>query len=160
LALSRDGILVGGLQLILGDLDRNLPLGLVWPDLPLSGRQDAAEVALLALSKDARGLFGQLWPLCPLCLSLWRVCRARGILDLWAAVPPRNLPLYRRMGWPLRIVGPLRPHWGEECYPCLLNMDEAEWLVRERARTSPFYLRLVRLAECGPAVSDLSGTGR
>lgn len=135
--------LAGGLQLVRGGTKEGLPCLTVWPELDLEHRSDVADIALLALSSEHRGHKQLFWLLC---IEMWRVCRERGIGELWAEVTPSKLALYRRLGWPLQIAGELRPHWGEECYPCRMTIEEAAARMQEKAQSSASYQALLQQA--------------
>ncbi|HVA91431.1 MAG TPA: hypothetical protein VNL71_16490 [Chloroflexota bacterium] len=120
-AVRVDGRLAGGLQLVLGNTEGRLPVRTVWPELDLAGRADVADVALLAFCREHRGTAGLFWLVCA---ELWRYCAFHGIGELWFEIPPAILRLYRRIGWPLKVAGELREHWGELCYPCRLDVKE------------------------------------
>lgn len=143
-AIEIAGQLAGGIQLVSGSRNEPLPCLAVWPELELEGRTDVAEIALLALRKEYRGQQRLFWPLC---VEVWRFCRQHGITELWAEVTPANLRVYRRFGWPFEVRGPLRTHWGEECYPCCLRIEEAETAFRQAAQRSLWRRALVRQAE-------------
>lgn len=141
--LEVDGKLAGGLQLIHGNEIESLPCLTVWPELELQGRTDVADIALLAIDPAQRGKQDLFWLLC---VEMWRYCRDNQIDYLWAEVTPANLRLYRRLGWPLQIAGPLREHWGEECYPCCMTLDAAKHEVEIKASKSDFYRRILELS--------------
>ena len=134
LGLYVDDELAGGLQLVRGGTQEGLPCLTVWPELPLHRRSDVADIALLALDLKYRGhtkvLFALLWN------HILRVCQENGIAELWAEVAPFNLPLYRRLGWPLEVMSELRPHWGEECYPCRIEVEEAANKMQKKAQSN------------------------
>jgi hypothetical protein len=126
---------VGALQLVRADAWGEMPCRLFWPDADISriaggDARKVGEVLVLALAPSVRGRGDLFWSLGA---ALFRRCRDSGITDLVAEVPPRNLPLYRRLGWPFRIVGDLAIHWGEPCYFCSLNVAEVEAAVRAKA---------------------------
>lgn len=141
--LQRGDRLIGGLELIVGGGAAGLPCQKVWPELSLKGREDVADIALLALDQEHRGQRRLFWLLC---VEMWRFCQARGITELWAEVTPANLKLYQRLGWPLQIAGPLRFHWGEECYPCRMSVEEAALAIQEKATRSKIYQQILERA--------------
>jgi hypothetical protein len=147
-----NGELVGGLQLVRGNEDGLLPCRSVWPELDLAGRMDVADIALLALKAEHRGRRGLFWPLC---VAMWRYCIAEGITEVWAEVPPRNLALYRRMGWSLEIAGPLRLHWGEECFPCRMIIRQVEAAIQAKATSSLHYRAILEIAYHPPLLPPL-----
>ena len=121
LAALLNGQMQGGAQLVLPDAKEGLPGQEVWPEVDQLGDVLAAHVAVLALLPQARGhrsLFGRL------CVELWRQCRSLGVETLWLEATPATLRVYRRMGWPLEVVGELRLHWGEECFLCRMGVEE------------------------------------
>jgi len=127
---------VGGLQLVRASSWDDLPCRLFWPGADITGigggdARMVGEVLVLALDPTVRGRGDLFWLLGA---ALFRCCSAEGITDLLAEVPPRNLPLYRRLGWPFRIVGDLVVHWGEPCYLCHLNVAEVEAAVVSKAQ--------------------------
>lgn len=142
-ALQRDGQMIGGLQLVPGRAGAKLPCLSVWPELDLVGRENIAHIALLALDKPVRGKNRLFWLLC---VEMWRYCQATGITTLWMEVTPANLRCYHRLGWPLHVAGPLRSHWGEDCFPCCLDMREVEAAVVQKARSSLLYQAIVQQA--------------
>jgi hypothetical protein len=73
---------------------------------------------------------------------MWRYCRSHDIATLWIEVTPANLHLYRRLGWPLQIAGPLRPHWGELCYPCWMTIEQIDEEMARKAVRSERYRRI------------------
>jgi len=143
LGLYVDDELVGGLQLVRGGTREGLPCLTVWPELPLCGRCDVADIALLALDPKVRGQKQLFWLLC---IEMWRACREAGISELWAEVTPSKMALYRRLGWPLEVAGELRSHWGEECYPCRMTIEEAAARMQEKAQSSSSYHALLQQA--------------
>lgn len=129
------GELAGGLHLTTPD-SGGLPCLGVWPELELQGRTGLGHVRLLALKPAFRGRYGLLWPLC---VEMWRYCRTVDIAELWMEVTPANLRIYRRLGWPLHVAGPRRPHWGEDCYPCYLRVQEVKDAIVQKAEKSLRY---------------------
>jgi len=141
--LEVDGVLAGGLQLVCGNAHEGLPCLTVWPELDLQGRNDVADIALLALDPTIRGRQELFWLLC---IEMWRYCRDNGIHTLYVEVTPLNLRLYRRLGWPLQVAGPLRKHWSEPCYPCTMTITAAQQEVVDRSAKSPFFQRILQLS--------------
>lgn len=135
-----DGVLVGGLQLVPASLCRTLPCELVWPDVRLPKRSETAHVSILAVRREYRGSAGLLWPLC---VAMWRYCVAQGIADVSLEVTPKTYHLYRRLGWPLEIVGDLRTHWGEGCYLCRMGAAEVAGAMLMKAPRSALYRGIV-----------------
>lgn len=114
----------------------------MWPDADLAGAV-TAHVTILALERPYRGrpgLFG------PLCVELWRWCHDRNVAQIVIEATPPTLRLYRRLGWPLEVIGELRPHWGEECYLCRMGVRQVAEALADRAGRSPSYRLLVEQA--------------
>jgi len=132
---------VGGLRLVLPDEQGRLPSHELWPEVPLNPR--SGHIAILALESAARGQGLLFWRLA---VEMWRYCVGQGITTLLIEVTPRVLPLYRRLGWPLRIVGERRMHWGEECYLCTLGIPEVAQVLLQKAETSAYYRAIVSQA--------------
>jgi hypothetical protein len=139
LAVRVDGELAGGLQAVMGAREADLPYRRVWPEVEADGTA-TAHVTILALEKQYRGrpgLFG------PLCVELWRCCADRNIGRIVIEATPPTLRLYRRLGWPLRIIGDLRLHWGEECYLCCMGVQEVADALADKAKRACSYRVLV-----------------
>ncbi len=142
---------IGALQLVRAGSWDQMPCRLFWADADLSGIADGdvrrvGEVLVLALDASVRGRGDLFWSLGT---ALFRRCTASGITDLVAEVAPRNLPLYRRLGWSFRIVGDLMIHWGEPCYLCHLNIADVESAVKAKAgRGSSRHAQAVLDAYC------------
>jgi len=148
--------LAGGLQVVMSVGGTGLSYRLVWPEVEATGTA-TAHVTMLALEKQYRGrpgLFG------PLCVELWRCCTDRGIEQIVIEATPPTLRLYRRLGWPLRIIGSLRLHWGEECYLCAMGVREVADALAEKAERALSYRLLVdqayRQLPANPSLIDLS----
>lgn len=62
--LTVNGYLAGGLQLVTSNSDEGFPCLKVWSELDLQGRNDIADVALLALRPKFRGQRKLFWLLC------------------------------------------------------------------------------------------------
>lgn len=136
--------LAGGLQVVMGSGEDDLPYRRVWPEVGAGAA--TAHVTILALEKECRGrpgLFG------PLCVELWRCCDARRMERIVIEATPPMLRLYQRLGWPLRIIGDLRPHWGEECYLCCMGVQEVADALAGKAERARSYRALVDQARCG-----------
>lgn len=142
-ALDVEGQGAGGLQLVMPDGAGRLPCQELWPELPTGLASARAHVAILALKKGFRGQERLFWPLG---IELWRSCVGEGIASLFLEVTPRVLPLYRRLGWPLRIEGELRRHWGEACYLCSLGVPEVAEALLRRAEHSSYSRQIVAQA--------------
>lgn len=139
-----DGEMQGGAQLVLPDAAGDLPGCEVWPEIDQTGAGPAAHVAVLALQPEARGhvsLFGRL------CVELWRQCSSLGFETLWLEATPGTLRVYRRLGWPLEIVGELRTHWGEDCFLCRMGIEAVSQSLRRKALRSVVCREWVRLAD-------------
>jgi|ThiBiot_300_plan_2_1041538.scaffolds.fasta_scaffold64628_1 hypothetical protein len=141
--LEVDGNLAGGLQLVRNTEVEGMPCTSVWPELNLQGCNNMADIALLAIKPNLRGQSGLFWLLC---VEMWRYCRVNHVDSLWVEVTPTKLRLYRRLGWPLQIAGPLRKHWDEPCYPCSMTLDAAEQEVTSKAVKSTFYQQILQLS--------------
>lgn len=144
--------LAGGLQVVLGAGEADMPSRRVWPEAGTDGTA-TAHVTILALEKKYRGrpgLFGLL------CVELWRCCRAANAQQIVIEATPPTLRLYRRLGWPLRIIGELRPHWGEECYLCAMGVREVADALAAKAERARSYRVLVNQAHRGPVVRAAS----
>ena len=153
--------LAGGLQAVSGKGDA-LPSRRVWPEVETGGAA-TAHVTILALERQYRGrprLFGCL------CVELWRRCVATGMGQIVIEATPPTLRLYRRLGWPLRIIGDLRPHWGEECYLCCMGVQAVGDALAAKAERSGSYRALVDQAYRdlpggpSPIRPSLTGTAR
>jgi len=138
-----DGALVGGMQLVPAPLCQTLPCELVWPDVRLPRRAETAHISVLAVRREYRGTAELLWPLC---VAMWRYCAAHRIADISLEVTPKTFRLYRRLGWPLEIVGDLRPHWGEECcYLCRMGTADVAGAMLLRTLRSAAYRDIVSM---------------
>lgn len=136
------GVLAGGLQLVPASLGETLPCERVWPEVRLPRRADTAHIAIMALRREHRGTAGLLWPLC---IALWRYCAVNHIADISLEVTPHLYRLYRRLGWPLEVVGELRPHWGEGCYLCRMGTLDVAGAMMTRAMRASSYRGIVAL---------------
>lgn len=143
LAILIGDTIAGGLQAVCGAASNPLPYRRVWPEVDVIDAAYAAHVTVLALDRKYRGrpdLFG------PLCVELWRSCAADGIETIIIEATPATLAVYRRLGWPLEIIGELRRHWGEECYLCRMGVREVAEALSLKARRSPSHRRMVEQA--------------
>ena len=155
--------IIGGIQLVLADPETGtLPCHRVWTELPVPVHAGIAHAAVLAVASEWRGrrdseenrLPAAFWTLCA---SLWRHCLATGITELWLEATPTMLRCYRFLGWPLIVQGPLRSHWGEECYPCKVILREVAGSLAEKATRSLLYKSIFLHALALPvAKSELS----
>ncbi|WP_119324950.1 N-acyl amino acid synthase FeeM domain-containing protein [Capsulimonas corticalis] len=144
-----DHELAGGLQMVLGDGSNALPSQRVWPEIDLSGRSDVAHVVILALRPEYRARHGLFWNIC---VEMWKYCVARGVSEIWIEATPKTLRLYRRIGWPLEIVGDLRMHWDEPCFLCRMGTDEVAAALTSKAERSAAYKAVVDQA--GPILDE------
>ena len=131
--------LVGGLQLVTPDEAKEVPTHQVWPELPtLDATAVILHAAVLAVlpeyrGKDSGAAFWQLGS------ALWRYCVENQVRTVWLEATPKMLRCYRLLGWPLVVIGELREHWGEPCYPCSLSVREVAGSLAERALVSTTY---------------------
>lgn len=136
-----DGGLAGGMQLVPAALCHTLPCELVWPEVRLPRRAETAHISVLAVKREHRGTAELLWPLC---VAMWRYCAAHRITDISLEVTPDLYRLYLRLGWPLEIVGDLRPHWGEDCcYLCRMGTADVAGAMLLRTLRSAEYRNIV-----------------
>lgn len=135
-----DGTLAGGLQLVPASQCVTLPCELVWPEVRLPHRAETAHISIMAVSHEYRGTAELLWPLC---IAMWRYCAAHQVADISLEVTPNLYRLYKRLGWPLEIVGCLRPHWGEDCFLCRMGAAEVAGSMVIRAMRSSGYQTIV-----------------
>ncbi|HEY3329250.1 MAG TPA: hypothetical protein VGK19_04460 [Capsulimonadaceae bacterium] len=133
----------GGIQLELDDGSGFWSFQYVWPQSKPICDAKTAHIAVLALVPEVRGRQRLFWMPC---LEMWRYCRKHGLKDLWLEATPSILAVYRRIGWPLEIVGDIATHWGEECYLCRMGVDEVEAALVRRAEHSRMYSELVTWA--------------
>lgn len=141
LAITVDGTIIGGLQAVSGTTGGPLPHRHVWPDVDVSDSGHALHVTMMALDRQHRGHAFLFWPLC---VELWRWCVREGVETILLECTPPTLRVYRRLGWPLEIVGDLRPHWGEECYLCRNSVRQVAEAITARATRSETYKALVQ----------------
>lgn len=148
-----DGQIAGGLKLVVANGRDPMPASHVWPEIELRDRTDVAHAAILALKSEYRGhdgLFGSL------CVEMWRYCVASRIKEIYLECVPKNLTLYRRIGWPLEVVGKLRTHWGEKCYLCRMGTDDVARSLCDKALRSEGTSKLVSQASRGGVVPALA----
>ena len=143
LALMVAGELAGGLQTVPGLLTRPLPYQAVWPEVETPDPAATVHVTMLALAKEYRGRPGLFWLLC---VELWRWCQAGGVTTVFLEATPATMRVYRRMGWPLEIVGDLRLHWGEDCHLCRSGIRQMEDAITLRAQQSALYQGFIEQA--------------
>jgi hypothetical protein len=128
---------IAGLQIVRPDSAGAIPSQRVWPELSLPAPELSAHIAMLAVAKQWRGKSGGLFWL--LTAAMWKHCVQSGIRNLYLEATPRTLRCYQRFGWPIQVIGPLREHWGEPCYPCHLSVREVAGALAERAVHSASY---------------------
>ncbi|MES2461999.1 MAG: hypothetical protein V4671_15550 [Armatimonadota bacterium] len=143
--------LVGGLQLVRPDDAGMLPCQKLWPEIDIGSGAGAAYVAVLAVRREWRGKKDGKGNTAAACFwtltgALWRHCMDSGITHLWLEVTPTMMRCYRLLGWPLEVRGPLRSHWGEDCYPCSLSLRETAGALVEKALRSRTYRQIVETA--------------
>ena len=138
-----NGVLAGGLQLVPSALCETLPCELVWPEVSLPSRARTAHISIMAVRREYRGAAGLMWPLC---VAMWRYCVAQRITDITLEVTPKTYLLYKRLGWPLEIIGDLRPHWGDDlCYLCRMEAAQVAGAMLLKAPRSAAYRDIVGL---------------
>ena len=146
-ALEARGQTIGGLQLAMPDEQGTLPSFAIWPESrPLTHPANpkcAAHIGILALTLSVRGEGLLFWRVA---VEMWRYCVGQGIMTLFIEVTPRVLPLYQRLGWPLKIEGELRSHWGEACYLCTLSIPEVAEALLRRSESSAYCRQIVAQA--------------
>ncbi|MCX6378618.1 MAG: hypothetical protein NT023_03950, partial [Armatimonadetes bacterium] len=135
-----DGVLAGGIQLALQDENGRLPCQQVWSELQFSKEDRLGHVTMMALAPEFRGCPGLFWSIC---VELWRYCVGRKLEGIILECTPPMFKLYRRIGWPLKIIGELRMHWGEECYLCQMQTVEVAGSLLMKAIRSNAYRELV-----------------
>ncbi|WP_119321672.1 N-acyl amino acid synthase FeeM domain-containing protein [Capsulimonas corticalis] len=134
--------LAGGLQLVPGSSCESLPCEMVWPDVLIPSRSARAHISIMAVRPEYRGTAQLLWPLC---IEMWRYCAAHAIADISLEVTPSTYKLYLRLGWPLEIIGELRPHWGEECFLAKMGVTDVAGAMVVRAMRSHSYRHIVAM---------------
>lgn len=149
-AAMRNGELVGGIKLVMGNPE-GLPIHEVWPELNLVGRTDVADLSLLALRGGRRG---DLYAVGSLINAVWVHCRECGVSEVWAELPPRNIKLYQRMGFPFEVMGEKRDYWGTPHVPSRVVLDKAAEVVAERTAISGLYQRVVGTTPASAASSE------
>jgi GNAT superfamily N-acetyltransferase len=146
--------LIGGLQLVVPDEAGEVPTHQVWPELPtLDTTAATLHAAVLAVLPEYRGRDGgaAFWQLGS---ALWRYCVEHNVKTIWLEATPKMLRCYRLLGWPLVVIGELREHWGEPCYPCSLSVREVAGSLAERALVSTTYRSIFTTAlEPSPLVT-------
>lgn len=143
LAVLVRGEIAGGLQFMATSHAGGFAFRHVWPEAEVSDPASTIHITIMALREEYRGRFGLFWPLC---VELWRYCGAQGIRFIVLEATPPTLRLYRRLGWPLEIMGELRMHWGEECYLCRMDVQDVAEALAAKAEKSNTYRILVEQA--------------
>nr|ACX33975.1 N-(4-amino-2-hydroxybutyl) tetradecanamide synthase [uncultured bacterium RM44] len=128
--------IVGGLQIVTSPSADCLPYRLVWPEVCVPDGAAIADITILALRKEYRARFNLFWPLC---VELWRHCVAEGATEMRLEATPDTLRLYRRIGWPLEVIGDLRLHWNEPCFLCRMGIVDVAGAMVVRALQSATY---------------------
>lgn len=142
-ALEQNECPAGGIQLEIDDGSGFWSFQHVWPDIRPRNDVRIAHIALLALIPEVRGQQRLFW--LP-CIEMWRYSRAHNIEELWLEATPATLAVYRRIGWPLEIIGDVAIHWGEPCCLCKMGVDEVEKALIRRSAHSTMYRELVNWA--------------
>ena len=135
-----DGVIAGGIQLVVQDSEGHLPCQQVWEELEFTKEERLGHVTIMALAPEFRGCPGLFWSIC---VELWRYCVAQKINAIVLECTPPMLKLYRRIGWPLKVIGELRTHWGEECYLCQMQVIEVAGSLLVKAIRSQAHRELV-----------------
>ena len=138
-----EGKLAGGIQLALQDEAGHLPCQNVWSELQFSREDRLGHVTMMALAPEYRGCPGLFWSIC---VELWRYCVRRKLDGIILECTPPMYKLYCRIGWPLKIIGELRMHWGEECYLCQMQTIEVAGSLLVKAVRSNVYREFVSQA--------------
>ena len=112
---------VGGIQMVLPS-SRGVwwPSRDIWPECEPVGRSDVGHVMIMGLRKEYRGHKELFWRMCA---QLWRTCIERGITEVWLEATPSTLRVYRRIGFPLEVIGSCRLHWNEPCVLCRMTIE-------------------------------------
>ena len=134
------GQLAGGIQIVIQNEEGHLPCQRVWQELEFTKEECLGHVTIMALAPEFRGCPGLFWSLC---VELWRYCVAHRIEGIVLETTPRMFHLYRRIGWPLQVIGELRRHWGEDCYLCKMQTIEVAGSLLVKALRSQWYQELV-----------------
>jgi len=135
--------LLGAVKMVMGNDDEGLPILKTWPELPLAGRTDVAELSIIALAQGARGRGSSFLPLS---VEVWKHCVRCGVVDLWAELEPRMVKAYNRFGWPFEVAGELREYWGDPLYPSRMNIEAAKVAFLDKAANQEKYRRVVEAA--------------
>lgn len=119
IAATMDGQLAGGIQIACRSASKCLPYHDVWPEVEVAAI-DAVEVTVLAVNKQYHRNTRVFWGLC---VELWRLLLEEGVSQFVLEATPEMFARYRKLGWPLEIIGELREHMGEPCYLCKLDTN-------------------------------------
>jgi N-acyl-L-homoserine lactone synthetase len=111
--------LVGTLRLVLPVAGRPLPVEAAF-GLEIEPHGEVVEAGRLVIDPAYRGDPGhRAWGALFACG--WLAMRARGFSVLAGAAAPRTVEQLRALGLPFEILGPTRPHWGEDRHPVRLD---------------------------------------
>jgi hypothetical protein len=116
--------LVGTLRMVLPTRGRALPVEVEF-ELAIEPVGQVVEAGRLVITPSYRGdpahrAWGALFA------CGWLSMRARGFSVLGGAAAPRTVAQLRALGLPFEILGPARPHWGEDRHPVRLDPGHAE----------------------------------
>ncbi len=140
LAAHEAGTLVGGVQVVLPDGDGALPYETLWPEISVLRPCHTAHITVLAFREPYRGHPALFWSVCA---ELWRYLVGENMEAVLLEATPAMQRRYCRIGFPLEIVGELRPHWGEDCYLCRMDLRTVAGAMLMQAGKSPIYRTLV-----------------
>jgi N-acyl-L-homoserine lactone synthetase len=109
----------GTLRLVLPSTGRRLPVEAAF-ELDVEPRGAVVEAGRLVVAPEFRGdpahrIWGALFA------RGWLSLRDRGFSVLAGAASPRMVARLRAVGLPFEILGPARPHWGEDRHPVRLD---------------------------------------
>jgi putative hemolysin len=116
-----DGALAGTMRLVLPAPGRRLPVEADF-DIDIEPRGAVVEAGRLVVAPAYRGdpahrIWGALFA------RAWLTMRARGFTVLAGAASPPMVDRLRGLGLPFEVLGPARPHWGDDRHP--LRLDPA-----------------------------------
>lgn len=137
--LKDEAQILSGIHGVRGNTDEGMPILTVWPELAPANIAEYGDLALIAITATCRGNLLVAWLLIA---EAWRYAKAERFLKIWAEIPVANFAAYNRIGWPYRRIGPARLHWGEPCYPCMMDLDELEATVASRAKKSALHAKV------------------
>jgi len=143
LAAYDGNTLLGGVQVVLPSPDQAPPYLTVWPDIALAKSSHTAHITVLAFQAPYRGRPALLWSVCS---ELWRFLVAENIEAVLLEATPVMYRRYCKLGFPLEIIGELRPHWGEACHLCRLDVRAVAGAMLMQAGKSPIYRSLIEQA--------------